>query len=220
MLADNIALLNQIESVQGTAAVSHFGVNRPRLREVTSLATWCYCFLGYLAITTADPTTRDQLAYARLIIREAQRHGGSGWLEYDRTFRQQAALEPLTRWNTLNPSLLAATVLTQRPQGGQFCTLCRGVDHTRSQCALLCLQPPSVRRLTPTSSPRICTSWNRGTCTFPGECSYLHVCSICPGFVQHKAIQCPKSAQAGKTMPYPPPLLPRPGQGPSGARPT
>lgn len=97
MLANNIALLNQIESVQGTAAVSQFGANRLRLREVTSLATWYYCFL---AITTADPTTRDQLAYAWLIIREAQRHWGSGWLEYDCTFRQQAVLEPLTLMGT------------------------------------------------------------------------------------------------------------------------
>ena len=36
----------------------------PQLKEVTSLATWCYCFLGYLAIITADPTTIDQLVYA------------------------------------------------------------------------------------------------------------------------------------------------------------
>ena len=164
LLADNIALVSQIESVQGTSAIHQFGANRPRLREVTSLATWCYCFLGYLAITTANPTTRDQLAYARLLIREAQRHGGSGWLEYDRTFRQQAALDPLTRWNTLNPSLLAATVLTQRHQGSQFCTLCHGVYHTRSQCALICLQPPSARRQTATS-----------TCLHVMESRRLHV---------------------------------------------
>ena len=34
------------------------------------------------------------LAYARLLVREAQRHGGRGWLDYDRIFHQQAALDP------------------------------------------------------------------------------------------------------------------------------
>ena len=31
----------------------------------------------------ADPHICDMLAYARLIIQEAQRHGWSGWLDYD-----------------------------------------------------------------------------------------------------------------------------------------
>ena len=127
------------------------------------------------------------------------------------------ALEPLACWNTLNPSLLAATVLNQR---SQFCTLCLGVNHTRSQCALSCLQSFPARRQSAMSTPRICMSWNRGACKFPGECSYLHVCSICPGLLQHKAIQCPKSAQAGQTVPHPRPMLPHPGQGPSVTRPS
>ena len=49
-----------------------------------------------------DPTTCDQLAYSRLIIREALCHGGVGWLNYDRAFRQQAAVDHLcggTHWN-------------------------------------------------------------------------------------------------------------------------
>ena len=60
-----------------------------------------------------DPTTRDQLAYARLIIREALRHGGAGWLDYDRAFRQQAAADPSLRWNTLLPGLLASDYFTK-----------------------------------------------------------------------------------------------------------
>lgn len=35
-----------------------------------------------------DQTTRDMLAYGQLIVWEAQRHGGGGWLDYDRVFRQ------------------------------------------------------------------------------------------------------------------------------------
>jgi len=85
LLVDNIALMRQLEAMHGTSNLPQFDANRLQLREVSSLTTWCYCFLGYMAIHTADPTTRDQLAYARLIIREAQRHGGKGWLDYDRS---------------------------------------------------------------------------------------------------------------------------------------
>ena len=99
-----------------------------------------------MAVLTPDPATRDQLAYARLIIREALRHGGQGWLDYDRAFRQQVAADPSMRWNTLLPGLQAATILGRGGgQGLAFCTLCRGSDHTRSQCALLYLQPPASR---------------------------------------------------------------------------
>ena len=65
LLSDNISLLQQLEATQGCTAVQVVGAARPRLREVTSLASWCYCFLGYMAVLTTDTTTRDQLAYAR-----------------------------------------------------------------------------------------------------------------------------------------------------------
>ena len=196
LLADNIALINHLESVQGSP--SFMGAMRPRLREVSSLPTWCYCFMGYMAVRTSDPTTRDQLAYARLIIREAHRHGGSGWLDYDRAFRQQAAIDPGVRWNTLNPGLQAATMLGQRASQGTFCTLCRGVDHPRAQCALSCLQPQNVPTAAPSgpsrrrqgASQNVCISWNQGDCVFPGQCRYLHTCATCQ--LAHKAKDCPR----------------------------
>ena len=42
---------------------------------------------------TRDPVTRDMLAYCRLIIREALRHGGNTWQDYDRAFHRQAAID-------------------------------------------------------------------------------------------------------------------------------
>ena len=162
------------------------------------MSTWCYCFLAYMAIQTSDPRTQDQLAYARLIIREALRHGGAGWLDYDRAFRQQAAADRALRWNTLIPGLQASTMLGHGVgQGTLFCTLCRGVDHTRAQCALLSLHPPTIRTTTiPTAgirrrSDNICTSWNRGACMFPGTCSYRHICATCQ--LPHKARDCSKT---------------------------
>ncbi len=82
-----------------------------------------------------------------LCQREAQHHGGQGWLDYDQAFRQQVAADPSVRWNTLIPGLQASTILGRgTPTAGSFCTLCRGVDHTCLQCALTCLQPaPGLR---------------------------------------------------------------------------
>ena len=74
-LADNTALLYQIELIQGAALVTQIGPSRPRLREVSM---WMYCHMGYMAVLTSDNKTRDQLAYARMIITEVQRHGGTG----------------------------------------------------------------------------------------------------------------------------------------------
>lgn len=201
LLADNVSLVNQLETVQGVPAAHMLGATRPRLREVTSLISWCYCFLGYIAVGTLDTKTRDQLAYARLIIKEAQRHGGQGWLDYDHAFRQQVAADPSIHWNTLNPGLQASTILGQgMPTAGSFCTLCRGVDHTRPQCALACLQPlPGPRTPTTRSYPSpptrrrpadVCFSWNRGNCLYPGHCHYRHVCLLCQQ--HHKARDCPK----------------------------
>jgi len=101
LLADNIALLQQLEAINTPIPVQTLGPNRARFWDVSCLPTWIYFFLGYMAILTPDQRTHDQLAYARLVIREAQRHGGNGWLDYNRVFRQQAAADPSRRWNTL-----------------------------------------------------------------------------------------------------------------------
>ena len=95
LLTDNLSLISQLEAVQGIAPLHMLGAARPRLREVSSLPTWCYCFLGYMAARTSDPVTRDQLAYDHLLIKEAQCHGGLGWLDYDKVFRQQIAADSL-----------------------------------------------------------------------------------------------------------------------------
>ena len=167
-----------------------------------------------MAIRTSDPVTHDQLAYARLVVREALRHGGSGWLDYDRAFGQQAATDPSLRWNTLLPGLQAATTLSRGT--AVFCTLCREVDHTRAQCALLCLTPQPV--LPPQQHPTrcICTSWNRGTCIFFGNCTYRHVCITCQQM--HKARDCPRIPET--SIYKQPRALPQPPQSAKPATPT
>ena len=48
LLCDNIALEHQLGAIHGYSPLQFKGAARPRLRDVSSLTTWCYCFLGYM----------------------------------------------------------------------------------------------------------------------------------------------------------------------------
>ena len=201
LLADNMALMQQVEAFSSHCTVPALpGVLKPRLREVSSLASWMYCFLAYVAMRAPDQETRNFLAYARLLIREAGRHGGSAWIDYDRVFRQQAALDHTLQWNTLHPGIQAATLIGRGGSRAALCTLCREPDHPAEQCALTYLQQPVAQVTTPTatrSRPRfrqrpvvICKSFNRGQCIRPETCNYEHECTECHS-KEHGARDCP-----------------------------
>ncbi len=219
LLGDNIALLSELETFNGPHhLVGIPGVYKPRLREVASLSSWIYCFSAYLALRCPDDDTRERLVYAQLIVRESLRHGGKSWLTYDKVFRQQAALDGSLRWNELHPAILASTMLVsplpsaQAPQGhaGTFCSLCQGVDHRADQCALSHLHHSDIRSFGGRglgTSNRICQSWNRGSCRFPGGCTFRHVCRVC--CQPHPEIHCPSKSTQGLPQ-GPPPGQPRP----------
>ncbi len=120
LLADNIALQRQLDAMQPVPTGPLPAAARPRTRDIDSPLAWVYCYLAYVAILAPDAQTRNCLTYALLILREARRHGGTGWLEYDRVFRQQAALDPSMQWQELD----ASTVLSSRDSSGVFCSLC------------------------------------------------------------------------------------------------
>ena len=218
LLADNtcMSLCSQLEAFPG-AQHALTGLPKPRLREVQSPLTWVSSFLAYVAVLTPDPQTRDLLTYGRLVVREAQCHSGPGWSEYDKIFRQHAALDPSVKWNELNPSLHASTVLTYRSGPSQCCGLCYEPDHNATQCAMLALQPqppslPQAYRRQPPGQPsptqqggpirrpvcpetleRICVSWNRGRCSYP-SCNFRHICATCKRR-GHKAKECEETPQ-------------------------
>ena len=110
LLADNRSPCHLLESFP-THQHLFAGLTKPRLREIDSSLTWVSCFLAHVAVKTNNESTRNLLTYGHLVVREVQRHSGPGWLEYDRIFRQHAALSPSTVWHELNPSLHASTVL-------------------------------------------------------------------------------------------------------------
>lgn len=224
LLADNVSLHGQLEDIHGPAPLAATPLPfRPRLREVPSLQSWMYCFIAYVAVRSTDQLTRDLLAYGRLIIREALRHGGNGWQEYDRSFRRQAAIDSSIQWNTLLPGLQAATLVGSGGGTGVFCTICREPDHSAPQCALASVQQPILapspgwpsyrppvpanpvtafrRPVRPPRRPEtglvICASWNRGSCSFPGTCTYRHICSSCQ--LTHKRIECPTARRGPVT---------------------
>ena len=153
--------------------------------------------------------THEMLVYCRLIIPEALRHGGDGWLEYDRTFWCQAAVDPSLPWHSLVPGLQAATILNARPSGGAVLhDLLQARSLSRSVCPFSC--PASrVLGLLQRARVNICLSWNQGRCSFPRSCSYRHVCSVCRR--DHRAIDCPdaplglapQSVQLGPTCQSP-----------------
>ena len=84
------------------------------------LSSWVYFFAEYMAVLTLNLRTHEMLAYCRLVNHEALRHGDDGWLEYDCTFRHQAAVDPSLPWHSLVPGLQAATILSTHPSGGNF----------------------------------------------------------------------------------------------------
>ena len=210
LLPDNIALSERLEALP-----SHSSRDKvPHQREIGSLLTWVSSFATYVAVISESHPERvaDMLMYMRLIVRESQKFSGLGWLTYDSVFRQNNP-GALARWNVLDPSLHTAHIV----QGGLRavpCHICNGVDHTPEECALSPLLPvvrPSrpqgelnwgvkeARSATPPSRARICVSWNRGQCRFPGTCLYRHVCLSCNG--AHRQKDCEAGRQGWRGSP-------------------
>ena len=204
LLPDNLALAERLEALPVCFGQPSKNAEQ---RAIGSLITWVSSFATYVAIISERVV--DMLAYMRLIIREAHKHGGNGWLTYDAVFRrnQQGESKP---WNVLDPSLHTAYISGQRSAPRVPCKHCNESDHPPEDCALASLLPATrtpqrdqEERLTPiprsgrrpplglvTPTPkRLCISWNRGQCAFPGACSYKHACALCD-CLDHQAKDC------------------------------
>ena len=147
LLLDNVTMQGHLEDIRESMGASILQVaSRPQVHEVTTLPSWVCCFLSFLAIRTSDLVTREHLAYAVLLVREALRHGGTGWLEYDRLFWQQAATDPALRCNVIHPGLQATTIVAQRAAGsGSFAVSAMTViTLQRIVCWLNCRNKPQA----------------------------------------------------------------------------
>ena len=71
------------------------------------------------------------LPYQTMIVGEAKRCGGKGWLAYDSMFPQEAILMSDCDWSKLNNSLYSVlTFLAQQNGRGRTCSHCLETDHT------------------------------------------------------------------------------------------
>ena len=146
-LADNVALTQRLEELQpspgGAPSPWLTRASTARMREINSPSQWALCWLMFASIQCRDPKLWGILAHGCIVLQLAQRHSGTGWLEYDRIFRHQAASDPSIPWNVLNPSLMAMTVLATSPTGpsNTICPHCQAADHRREDCALLSVDP-------------------------------------------------------------------------------
>ena len=208
LLRDNLEAQRRSSSQPTSSAISGLSPSRSR-REIPDLLSWVQCFGTYIAIITSKEPERMRqlLAYQTLIVREARRCGGKGWLAYDAYFRQQAVGDDKLDWSCINQSLYAVTFIAQGDRGkGRCCVLCLESDHVEEQCALYnpSAKPasykkplekapsdgrdPSQGRGKGGGRSMACFAWNQGDCRFLA-CKYRHVCVRCSG--DHRISQCP-----------------------------
>ena len=162
------------------------------------------CFGTYVAIVTSKKPEkmRQLLAYQTLIVREARRCGGKGWLAYDSYFRQQAVGDDKADWSRLNQSLYAVTFIAQGERTRVAVASCVWRAIMRKS---LYTPPPKQTYKKPAEKGASdgrdpgsgrgkgggrmpCFAWNQGDCRFPA-CKYRHVCVRCSG--DHRISQCP-----------------------------
>ena len=205
LLIDNVALVERIQGL-GNAVVVHSPQSTVKLRSISDPLTWVFYFLSFMIASTECQATRDMAAYAQIVINQARKHPGSGWLAYDQLFRQQRAAGINLPWNDLAPSIMAATVL----RAGESCALCHCPDHSTEQCALYTEGTPKVKPAIPPAaggnkaqrfkpyppssqkqSDEICRRFNKGTCPLTAAaCPYTHACSSCNS-TTHALPRCP-----------------------------
>ena len=211
LLPDNIALGERLEALPSHTA----HLKAPETRNIGSLYTWVSAYSTYVAIVAEvhPDRVKDMLAYMRLLVREASNHGGQGWLTYDQVFRRNRA-GTNQRWDQLDPSLHISYIVTHGGPVSKPCGNCNEVDHATEECALTPLVPApkfsplqhsaiaGESRPTRCTVPgrlaqpakRICLSWNKGRCMFPGSCNYQHICASCRE--PHPQRDCPHYPQA------------------------
>ncbi len=192
------------------------GASTTSRREGPDILSWLHSFSMFAAIVSErwPGKSRQLWAYHAVMISEARRCGGKGWLLYDAAFRQQISAYDAVDFSRINQSLYSTTFLAYSNRG-QCCQTCMGSDHTQEECALFqAKNAVRGRQLvleqgTRENKPRRwegrrergrarlpCFAWNDGRCVHP-HCKFDHICSRC--FGNHKKITC-KGREEGERM--------------------
>ena len=193
LLKDNMeAERRRMLTDSGTQA--HF-TNRQTRREIPDILSWLQCFSAYAAVVSSEhpEKMRELLAYQAMMVNEARRCGGRGWLLYDAAFRQQIRSFETVDFAKINQSLYSTTFLAYGAAGGRprFCPDCMMADHSQEECALhpsralpvVQMQGMTGRmRATESRGKRersgSCYTWNEGRCMLILEVSLRP--RVCP----------------------------------------
>ena len=73
LLPDNVALKQQILD---TGLLGPTTGHSLRLREISDVEIWLYCFLAFVAAKVNCEDTRQLMAYGQIILMLARKHGG------------------------------------------------------------------------------------------------------------------------------------------------
>ena len=199
LLKDNMEVERRRMLTDSGTAQAHF-TNRQARRDILS---WLQCFSMYAAVVVSEHPgkIRELLAYQAMMIGEARRCGGRGWLLYDAAFRQQIRSYDTMDFAKINQSLYSTTFLAYGGGRPRFCPDCMMADHSHEECALHPNRALPVVQMRDAAGGRpkaqevwrkrersgVCYAWNDGKCSFT-RCRYDHVCARCGG--EHKKAQC------------------------------
>ena len=180
LLPDNIALTERLAALP--SGVAH--AKPPSEREIggdKALATWMSSFATYIAIVAeAHPErVRDMLAYMRLVVREAGKFSGTGWLTYDSIFRRNNEGQE-QRWNYLDASLHQVYIAGWRDKVAAPCRHCHEIDHTEVDCAMAAIRP---KTMAPISDPSTATGLERGGSKGKRPVPYSRQRPICTSWI-------------------------------------
>ena len=146
---------------------------KSRPHSVGNILEWVRCFGSYIAVISRSQPHRvaDLLGYQNLVITSHLDFPDFRWEEYDREFRLEASVSPISQWSVM--------------------------DSTKWNMAKRSTIPDPIQHSSLLNT-KICLAWNENPS--PGcphrQCKFEHICYRCvnaKGVVnkRHKAIFCP-----------------------------
>ena len=159
-------------------------------RQVADLPSWLQAWNRYLCARVADcPSMALELAkYQTIMVMFFEKHPPQLCIEYDKLFRQAAALDRSLRWDTIKEDVYVWSI-TQRHSFREKSSISSRLGPPNTDTT----KPPDRTTHTATGK-EICKRFNHNRCTRGSECIFAHVCwhPGCQGL--HPGAGCPKKA--------------------------
>ncbi|KAJ1169725.1 hypothetical protein NDU88_001616 [Pleurodeles waltl] len=178
-----------------------------KVKPEESIDNWLEAFamLSTMIMETFREQGPDLCKYNWVIYEEYTRNGGTGWLNYDREFRQKMEQTPEMAWDCCEIELWVHYM----GNGSRPATYDpRFTRHKQARPYYFKQQlRPSFRGKPPQKgrggyqyrvNNNSCRLYNAGTCSWGPACKFTHNCSKCNGC--HPAAGCNKGSKTDKPM--------------------